>query len=82
MASPQVTTVDVEKAPLTPPQFNNPEPEYPHGKKLALIIFANALAMFLVALVSLLPSMFLLTSHPHHLFPTSNQANHIPRTAP
>lgn len=35
------------------------EPEYPSGKKLALIVLASVLAMFLVALVGTHSSMHL-----------------------
>ena len=49
---PDSQSVDVEKASPLVQETSDPEPEYPNGKKLALILIANALAMFLVALVS------------------------------
>jgi hypothetical protein len=50
--TPDIQSVDVEKASPIAEESSDPEPEYPSGKKLALILIANALAMFLVALVS------------------------------
>lgn len=50
--TPESQSVDVEKASPVAEETSDPEPEYPNGKRLALILIANALAMFLVALVS------------------------------
>lgn len=50
--TPDTQSVDVEKASPVAEETSDPEPEYPNGKKLVLILIANALAMFLVALVS------------------------------